>query len=399
VHHLMLILFCKSPKRLISPKRGELAHFYNCEHYPTFSNYPMKTWGLHIFIIAQLKTIAHNRQSKFTHNLRMASIRQLKIGFRAEVCVNRVRDSATFDSRTQAKAWAAKRETELRDLARGKFPDHSLKFVVERYIKEISPTKKGSYKEISALNAFLRDYKTLNKLSIARITTDDLGTWRDERLKIVSAATVKREVSILSSIFNTARIEWKWISSNPFADLRLPPVAAHRDRRLSQDEIERICTALKYTLGTPITLMSQQVAITFLLALETAMRAGEIRGLTWDRVNLDQRYVRLIETKNGSKRDVALSLKAVSLLKQMQGVDPKKVFNVSDGLFVTLFRKARDLCKIENLHFHDTRHEACTRLAQKLQMLDLARMIGHKDPRSLMIYYNATASEIAARLD
>lgn len=55
--------------------------------------------------------------------------------------------------------------------------------------------------------------------------------------------------------------------------------------------------------------------------------------------------------------------------------------------------------KFVDLTFHDARHEACTRLARKLEVLDLARMIGHRDPRSLMIYYNPTASEIAERLD
>jgi len=48
--------------------------------------------------------------------------------------------------------------------------------------------------------------------------------------------------------------------------------------------------------------------------------------------------------------------------------------------------------------FHDTRHEALTRIARKLDVLDLARMVGHRDARSLMIYYNATAEEIAQRL-
>ena len=56
------------------------------------------------------------------------------------------------------------------------------------------------------------------------------------------------------------------------------------------------------------------------------------------------------------------------------------------------------LAGLENLTFHDTRHEGLTRLARKLDVLDLARMVGHRDPRSLMIYYNATATEIAGRL-
>ncbi len=64
-----------------------------------------------------------------------------------------------------------------------------------------------------------------------------------------------------------------------------------------------------------------------------------------------------------------------------------------------IFRRALQLAKIEGLTFHDTRHEAITRLAKKLQILDLARAIGHRDPRSLMVYFNATAEEIAEQLD
>ena len=64
-----------------------------------------------------------------------------------------------------------------------------------------------------------------------------------------------------------------------------------------------------------------------------------------------------------------------------------------------LFRKYRDKAGIDNLHFHDTRHEAVTRLAKKLDVLDLARMIGHRNLKTLMVYYNATAEELAQKLD
>lgn len=62
------------------------------------------------------------------------------------------------------------------------------------------------------------------------------------------------------------------------------------------------------------------------------------------------------------------------------------------------FRRSVKKCKIDNLKFHDTRHEACTRLAQLIPLLDLAKMIGHRDIKSLMIYYDATPTEIANRL-
>ena len=107
----------------------------------------------------------------------------------------------------------------------------------------------------------------------------------------------------------------------------------------------------------------------------------------------------LTDEQAAKKRHVPLSKRAVELLELMKGIDSHNVFTVKDASFDTLWRKLRDKCEIEDLHFHDSRHEACTRLARKLEVLDLARMIGHKDLRSLMVYYNATASEIANRLD
>ena len=65
----------------------------------------------------------------------------------------------------------------------------------------------------------------------------------------------------------------------------------------------------------------------------------------------------------------------------------------------SLFKKACKKAGVENLRFHDTRHEGLTRLAQKIGVLDLARVVGHRDTRSLMVYYNPTATEIADRLD
>lgn len=330
----------------------------------------------------------------------MATYRQRASGWRVEVCVNKVRDSATFDTKQQAKAWAAQRETELRHDHSGFLESkRTLKDALIRYRDEVSVTKKGCKWETNRINAFLRNYPKLAAKQLTRVTTDDLVAWRNDRLKQIQGGSFRRDATLISCTFNVARLEWKWVKENPMSDLKLPMAPPHRDRRVTQDEIDRLLLAMGHTDAQPRN-FTQQVAIAFLLALETAMRAGEIRGLTWDRVNLDGRYVRLLETKNGTKRDVPLSKRAVVLLQQMQGIDAHRVFTVSNTSFDALFRKCRDRCQIENLHFHDTRHEACTRLAQKLpSTLDLARMIGHKDPRSLMIYYNATATEIALRLD
>jgi integrase len=151
----------------------------------------------------------------------------------------------------------------------------------------------------------------------------------------------------------------------------------------------------------------------FLLALETGMRAGEIINLTWDRVYLDERYVRLqseymdigggrtaltAKTKNGDSRDVPLSRTAVQLLSSLPRGEAT-CFDLKSAVCDTLFRKARDRCGIKNLHFHDSRATALTRLAKRLHVLELARMIGHRNPSSLMIYYRESASSLAEKLD
>lgn len=75
-----------------------------------------------------------------------------------------------------------------------------------------------------------------------------------------------------------------------------------------------------------------------------------------------------------------------------------RVFGLQSRQLDSLFRKARDKAGIADLHFHDSRHTAITRLAQRLPILDLARMVGHRDLRMLQVYYNPTAEEIASRL-
>jgi len=142
----------------------------------------------------------------------------------------------------------------------------------------------------------------------------------------------------------------------------------------------------------------KQTGYAFLIALETAMRQGELWGLDWSDIDFGGRYLTLHDTRNGSSRHVPLSGKAIELFQALEPKQVGKVFSVSQESGAIYFRKAVKLAGIDNLKFHDARHEALTRLARKLDVLDLARMVGHRDPRSLMIYYNPTPTEIAERL-
>lgn len=137
-----------------------------------------------------------------------------------------------------------------------------------------------------------------------------------------------------------------------------------------------------------------------LFALETAMRLGEIVSMTWENVHIDKMYVHLPDTKNGLARNIPLSERAEELLHYIKGVNSPRVLSIGSDSLSTLFRKYRDKCGIEDLRFHDLRHEATTRMAQIIQNpADLAKITGHTDINILVnTYYNPTATEVAQRL-
>ncbi len=304
--------------------------------------------------------------------------------------MNGIRKSKTFRTKTEARGWALQTEIEI-ETGVGDPTHHLLEDALIRYRDEVTVLKKGKKQEHNRINAMLK--LPLAQMRINDITSDDMGKYRDERLKKNGGGTVNRELSLISVIFNRARIEWKWVEKNPISDVTRPKNPRPRDQRISDDEIQRVCDALGYA-GGEINSSTDLVAVFFLLAIETAMRLGELCAVVPSSVHLSERYVEVTDSKNGDKRKVPLSSKAVELLGKVVRSRRKIVSDTAGAIY----RQCRGAADMDHFNFHDTRHEAITRLAQKLDVLDLARMIGHRDPKSLMIYYNATPIEIANRL-
>lgn len=309
-----------------------------------------------------------------------------------------ISESKTFLSKLEALKWIEIREAQIKaGIHQNLDTTKTLKDAIERYRDIVTPEKRGAKWETLRLNAMLRDPNLPLNRRLDSITTDELAHWR--RLLTVSPASKNRVTTILRSVLETARLEWKWLSENPIKDLKRLPEPQARDRRISDHEISLICEELDFDLDNPdTTTQKQKVGLIFLFALETAMRQSEITTLTWQQVNLRGKYLTLIETKNGYRRHVPLSSKAIHLLQIMFPKKSGDIFGIDADTVSTLFRRSVKKCKIENLRFHDSRHEACTRLAQLIPLLDLAKMIGHRDIKSLMIYYDATPTEIANRL-
>lgn len=294
-----------------------------------------------------------------------------------------------FFTKAQAWAWADRAE---REVLTGTFQasKHTLGDAFDKYAVEVSPQKRGGRWEKYRLMADPIRKAPMASRPIGNITAADLSSWRDARLRAVSGATVRREMNLLASVLEIARREWKWIATNPIGDVRKPPNPRSRRRRVAQGEIEAICAKLTGPSG-------KEVAAGFLLGIESGMRAGEMWSLEADQVDLDRGVAHLLKTKNGDERDVALTPRAVEICRGL--LDGREsLFVVSNAVRDALFRKARDAAKIENLHFHDSRSEAIFRLSKKLDVLELARQIGHRDLRSLMFYYQSDAEDLARKL-
>jgi integrase len=327
----------------------------------------------------------------------MPTIRKRGDRWQAQVFKRGIRVSNTFGRKIDAVTWATKVEASIEAGTYGTPASDTFAAVADRYANEVSTTKRGARWEQIRLRAIVRDAR-FSTQPISQISPEDIGRWRDDRLRIVGPATVRREITLLTGVFEHARREWRLVTTNPLRDVRKPPNPKHRDRLPSEDEIDRICRALGHDAAQPVTSHSQQVAVAWLIAIETAMRAGEIITLTWDQVDLPRRVARLDKTKNGDKRTVPLSSRAIDLFMSLRPIDPARCFTVGSAARDTLFRRARDAAGVPDLHFHDARALALTRLASRLDVLELARMVGHRDPKSLMIYYRESAESIALKL-
>ena len=322
----------------------------------------------------------------------MASIGKYRDGYRAQLCVKGVRDSALFRTKREAAAWAMQREHELQNIAALPIGEKfTLLDALRKYAKEVSPLKKGKRWEILRLSLFERQFPVHLKMS--ELTTPVLAEWRDARSKQVAPGTIIRELGLLSSVLETARREWQWIKTNPLADVRRPAAPPHRDTVITWSQIRIMLRAMGYRRG-PARSVSHACACAFLIALRTGIRAGELCSLPWNKVYAD--YV-AVDGKTGP-RDVSVTARVVRVIEQLRGWDAELVVGLKPATLDAMFRKYRAKAGLAGFTFHDSRHTAATWLAHRLNVLDLCKMFGWRNPKMAMIYYNPTASDITKRL-
>lgn len=303
----------------------------------------------------------------------------------------------TFTYRDDAERWA--KETEVA-MERGLFFDRTkaekttIRELIERYKRDVMPTLRGKHIK-SALNAL---EPVFGAYALSRVTNEMISKYRDDRLKSVAESTVKKELNLLSKLIDLANDEWGIpIAINPCLTVERPKEPMGRDRRLDaeKDEEDSLLQACRQS--------SQELEAIAIVAIETAARLGELLNLEWRHINLDKRTALLVATKNGENRSIPLSPRAANTLRTLKSL-PRHIggrvfyrWAASDSFNKTWVR-ACARANIENLKFHDLRHEACSRLADKFHMHELMKITGHKSAAMLARYYHPRPEELAKRL-
>jgi len=325
-------------------------------------------------------------------------------------CTGHPMQSKTFETKADARVWAQQVEAEMR-LGTYIRPTEAnkltLRELIETYVAQVTPTHKG--RKTEALRLMAASRHKFCETAIANLRPKVVAEWRDERLLNVQPATVVRELGMLQQVIDHSMREWDVvIAHNPVKLVKRPKVSNARTRRLivpeSADgshglgEEARLLDACSYDPKSEGGCRNKWLRPIVELAIETAMRRGEILRLDWRHIDLKSRVAFLPDTKNGDTRFVPLSPKAVAVLDALPRTDGR-VFNITDNAMKLSWQRAVKRARLPDLHFHDLRHEAASRLAEKLtNILELSSVTGHKDLRMLKRYYHPRPEDLAKKL-
>lgn len=319
----------------------------------------------------------------------MASFIRHKSGWRALIARQGIRKSKVFETKRAAQDWAARQEWLILN---GDKAAAAMTFgeLLDRYAREVSPKKRGHLVDLMRIDRIKRE-DAIAGVRLGDLSSTDFATWREKRLREVTASTVRREMNMLGSALTVARKEWRIISGNPMQDVARPPEARARDRLPTADEMQ----ALALAAGDSGPRWRAWQAFRF--SCETAMRAGEVCAIRPRDVDLARRVVTLHTSKNGEGRQVPITTVAADILRALSG-DP--VFGFRGRQLYVQWDALRKAAGVEGLRYHDSRAAGALALSKKLDPFELARVTGHKDINILLnTYYRATASDIAKKLD
>lgn len=305
--------------------------------------------------------------------------------------------SKSFIHQKDAERWSTLKERELdllesQGLTGARTCDLSVAELLARYRLEVVPQKRGASRECYMLKAMER--APFARLRADRLSPREIARHAEQRLKTVAPATVVRELGLLQHAYEVARRSWAFDGlRNPVKDVQRPKLPKGRTRRLNSAEEATLVSAasgVHNPLLIPI----------MLFALETAMRLGEIVSAKWDELDRAHRVLLLPETKNGKPRTVPLSLRAMGVLENLPDSQSERIFPTTVEAVKRAWIRLVRRTGIDDLHFHDLRHEAISRLVERgFDLPHVMMFSGHTDHRMLLRYTHLSARKLVEKLD
>ena len=295
----------------------------------------------------------------------------------------------TFIKKTDAAVWARKVESEIE---RGLFEDTAkakttcFKLVLDEYYQSCAQRQLKALKFVRSHSRTITAH--LGSNMIADINSELLASYRDTRLQRVRPATVKHELGIIMRALKFA-VNEKGIYLPSFPKITFPQVRNARNRRVSDDEIERLTSHIS----------NPEVNLLIKLALETGMRRGELLNIHWQDINWSAKTLIIPTTKNGESREIPLTSKAMKALVMVSKRDIGALFAIKPDSLSQAFNRACKKLNISDLRFHDLRHEATTRLFELgLNVIEVSTITGHKDLTMLNRYTHLKAEKLSEKL-
>lgn len=287
----------------------------------------------------------------------------------------RIRESIG-PSRKDAEKVIGKRKTEIVEnkfLDVRKEPD-PIKFY--DFAKEYLPWAKANKKpssysrDLYTMRIFDKEFEGKN---IQDITTWQIEKYKTERKKQYKPATVNRELALLKHMFSKA-VEWGKLKENPAnRSVKFFKGAVNRVRFLMPHEFQIVLSNCEDFLKPIVT-----------IATHTGMRKGELLGLQWDQVNVEQGIITILDTKNSERKDIPMDETVKALLKGMERKGDL-VFSIKAGkpLYPMklhfAFRKALEKSGIDDFRFHDLRHTFASNLVMAgVKIEKVQKLMGHK---------------------
>ena len=227
--------------------------------------------------------------------------------------------------------------------------------LLERYRDEISSQKKGEKDETARINAILRN--AIAKKQLYSVTSSDWAKYKDERLKKIRQQSLHREFNIYKAMYKIAKDEWGFTGlANPLTAIKLQSRSKIRDRRLTNEEWERVITEAKLK-GNP---MVWQIIV---WAKESGMRRGEILGIKWDHINLKERLLVIPVTKTDESRTIPITKAMLSILEAQKTRANSNVFPIKlKNLETTVINILKKTGLKGEFTFHGWRHERVSSL-------------------------------------